>query len=175
MSGTTAPKVSGLKSEGGDALAAGATLRLFWTALSTTVADEYRAEEMLTENADGTKPASPAWISWGRVAAPPFSKGGLTNGLRQIRVVARKAGRDVTGSASDPIAVRVGPVPVPAPAPAPAPTPTPTPAPSPTPTTGTTTTSAGVTPAELRRVGASTAADEVLVVRAGEIVVATRG
>ncbi len=174
MSGTAAPKITGYVVDGATPVAAGANLRTKWNAY--TGADEYRQDGRQVELADGTRPTNPPWGSWGRVTTASFSKGGLGNGVWEARVTARRGGSDIIGSTSDALAVRVGPVPVPVSAPAPATAPAPTPTPSPTPTTGTTTTTpAGVTPAELRRVGASTAADEVLVVRAGEIVVATRG
>lgn len=191
MSGTTA-KITGLVSTGGNALAAGATLQTKWNAPSGAP-DEYRQDGRVVQNADGTRPTNPPWASWGRVTTPAFSKGGLANALYEVRVTARKAGSDLAGSTSDALAVRIGPAP------------TPTPAPAPTYATASDLAAlasrvaalenAGlpakldalaarvtaleneprVTPGQLKRVGASTATEELLVVRGGEIVVATRG
>lgn len=184
MSGTTA-KITGLVSTGGNALAAGATLQTKWN-VPSGAPDEYRQDGRIVQNADGTKPTNPPWASWGRVTTAAFSKGGLGNALYEVRVTARKAGSDLAGSTSDVLTVRIGPAPVTQPAPIPAPTPTPSPAPAPDNATlaarldaltarVTALETERVTPAGLRRVGASTAADELLAVRAGEIVVVTRG
>lgn len=110
MSGSTAAKVTGLASDVGAAVASGAALRFHWTAYPG--ADEYRAE---------ASPDGANWQSWGRVNTTTFSKGGAVDAPWRIRVVARRSGADIAGSASDPITVRVGPVPAAAPAPAPAP------------------------------------------------------
>ena len=168
MSGTVA-KITGFACENGAAVASGTTLRFKWSPYSG-------ADEIQLQGA----PDGVTWQPWHRVAgtATATTKGGVTDGAGwKFRVEARKGGRPIAGSASDPVAVRVGPAPATQPAaPAPAPAPTPSaPAPAPTqpaPAPAAPATSAGVAPAELRRVGASLATDEVLVVRAGEIVAA---
>lgn len=181
MSGTTSPKVSGFTCTSGTAVATGATLAFRWNAYPASAG----AAELQLQ---GSTDSGGTWQPWHRVAATVVSstKGGLPDALWLCRMVARKNGAEMPGSASDPVTVRVGPAPATQPAPAPTPTPTPTPAPAPDNAAlaarldalaarVTAVENAGVKPAELRRVGASTAADEMLAVRAGEIVVATRG
>ena len=188
MSGTT--KITNFVVDGATPIPAGGTLKTKWSVPAGSP-DEYRQDGRQVENADGTKPANPVWASWGRVTTPAFSKGGLPNGVWEARVTARRGGADIAGSTSDTLAVRVGPAPVVQPTPTP--TPTPTPAPAPTyataadlaalasrvaalekaqPATGTTAT-AGVLPADLPRGGGVVTGDATLVVRAGEVVVAT--
>lgn len=173
MSGTTS-KVTGLVCENGSTVPTGTTLRLRWNAYAG--ADEYQLQ--------ASNDAGAVWQAWHRVTTTNTTKGGAADGAWLLRIAARKAGREIAGSASDPVTVRVGPVPVTQPPPAPAPTP------APTPTYATaanlaalaarvaaleTAAANAVLPADLRRVGASTAAEEMVVVRAGEVVVATRG
>lgn len=152
MSGTSAKpaKVTGLSAESA-AVPSGGPIRLRWSGVPAG-ADEVQLEH----SEDGGK----TWGSWGRspdLAA--FSKFGAADGGYSLRIIARKSGSDIAGSASDPVAVRVGPAPAALkPAPPPAPTPAPsTPAPQPTqpaPTNGTA--SPSLPPAELR---SPTAAD----------------
>lgn len=194
MSGTL--KVIGLAVDGTTPIPTGGTLRTKWSPYPN--ATEYRQDGRQVENADGTKPSNPPWASWGRVTTASFSKGGLPDGVWEVRVTARRNGADIAGSTSDTITVRIGP------AAATQPAPTPTPAPAPTYATAADLAAlasrvaalesaglpakldalaarvaaleaAGIRPADLPRVGASTAAEELVVVRAGEIVVATRG
>ncbi len=196
MSGTTTfPKIGGFVCTSGSAVSTGATLSFRWTL--------YPASAGATEiQLQGSPDAGATWQPWHRVAASATSttKGGVTDGPWRFRVVARKSTGEMPGSASDPVAVQVGPVPV-------------TPPPPATPTYATaadlaalaarvdaltarvaaleaaglpakldalaarvtTLEAAGVEPAALKDGGASTAADKVLAVRSGEIVVATRG
>lgn len=192
MSGTTSPKVSGFTCTSGTAVATGATLAFRWNAYPASAG----AAELQLQ---GSTDSGGTWQPWHRVAATVVSstKGGLPDALWLCRIVARKNSAEMPGSASDPVTVRVGPAPVT--------TPTPTYASASDLTAlaarvdalttrvaavenaglpakldalaarVTALEGARVTPAELRRVGASTAADEILAVRAGEIVVATRG
>lgn len=192
MSGTL--KVIGLAVDGTTPIPTGGTLRTKWSPYPN--ATEYRQDGRQIETADGTKPSNPPWASWGRVTTATFSKGGLPDGVHEIRVTARRNGADIAGSTSDTITVRIGPAPVTQP--------TPTPTPAPTYATAADLAAlaarvaalesaglfpkldalaarvaaleaAGIRPADLQRVGVSTAAEELLAVRSGEIVVATRG
>lgn len=194
MSGTTAaPKISGFVVTNGSAVPTGTTLSFKWNLYPSSAG----ATEL---HLQGSNDGGRTYQSWHRppVTATASTKGGVVDGAWLIRLVARKGTVEMPGSASDPVSVRVGPAPVTTPAPAP------TPAPSPTYATAADLAalasrvaaleSAGlpakldaltarvtaleterVTPAQLKRVGASTAADEMLAVRAGEIVVVTRG
>lgn len=181
MSGTVSPKITGFVSTSGSAVATGGTPAFRWNLYPASLG---ATELQLRGSSDGGK----TYQNWHRplVTATSTSKGGLGDALWQFILVARKGTADIAGSASDPVTVRVGPVPVAPSAPTPTPTPTPTPALAPDNATlaarldaltarVTTLETERVTPAGLRRVGASTAADELLAVRAGEIVVVTRG
>lgn len=199
MSGTTVfPKIAGFTCTSGSTVATGATLAFKWNLYPASAG----AAELQLQ---GSTDSGGTWQPWHRVAATVVSstKGGLPDALWLCRIVARKNSAEMPGSASDPVSVRVGPAPVTPPAPTPAPAPTYATAAdlaalasrvdalasrvAALETAGlpakldalaarvTALEGARVTPAELRRVGASTAADEILAVRAGEIVVATRG
>lgn len=192
MSGSVV-KVSGFTCTSGAAVATGATLAFRWNAYPASAG---AAELQLQGSTDN----GATWQAWHRVAATATNstKGGLPDGAWLCRIVARRNSAEMPGSASDPVTVRVGPAPVVQP------TPTPTPAPAPTYATAADLAAlasrvaaiegaampakldalaarvaaleaAGIRPADLPRVGASTAAEEMVVVRAGEIVVATRG
>lgn len=197
MSGTTSPKVSGFTCTSGTAVATGATLAFRWNAYPASAG----AAELQLQ---GSTDSGGTWQPWHRVATTvtTSTKGGLPDALWLCRIVARKNSAEMPGSASDPATVRVGPAPVVQPPPA---SPAPTyataadlaalasrvdalasrvaalenaglPAKLDALTARVTALEgARVTPAELRRGGASTAADEMLAVRAGEIVVVTRG
>lgn len=191
MSGTTAPKISGFTCTSGSAVATGATLAFKWNLYPSSAG---AAELQLQGSTDN----GATWQSWHRVAATvtTSTKGGLPDALWLCRIVARRNSAEMPGSASDPVSVRVGPAPVVQPPP--------TPAPAPTYATAsdlaalasrvaalesaglpakldalaarvTALEAAGIRPADLQRVGVSTAAEELLAVRSGEIVVATRG
>lgn len=193
MSGTTtSPKIGSFACTNGATVATGTTLSFKWNL--------YPASAGATElHLQGSNDGGRTYQSWHRppVTATATTKGGVVDGAWLIRLLARKGTAEMPGSASDPVSVRVGPAPVT--------TPTPTPAPAPSYATAADLAAlasrvaalenAGlpaklealtarvtaleneprVTPAQLRRVGASTAADEMLAVRAGEIVVVTRG
>lgn len=171
MSGSVV-KVSGFTCTSGAAVATGATLAFRWNAYPASAG---AAELQLQGSTDN----GATWQAWHRVAATATNstKGGLPDGAWLCRIVARRNSAEMPGSASDPVTVRVGPAPVVQP--------TPTPTPAPTYATAADLAAlasrvavleaAGIRPADLQRVGTSTAAEELLAVRSGEIVVATRG
>lgn len=189
MSGT-ASKITDFAIENGPVVPSGTTLRARWAAYAGP-ADEIQ----LQGSSDGGRTYQP----YHRVAMPGTSttKGGLPDGAWLLRAVARRGGREILGSASDPVTVRIGPVPASKPAPTPTnpvppalvqpvPTPPPPPPSGPVPSADLAALQArmatleaamlamaapgGITPQDLRDAVAFEAGDQVLVVRGGEIV-----
>ena len=195
MSGTTAPKIASFACTNGAAVPTGTTLGFRWTA--------YPASAGATEiQLQGSNDSGAIWQRWHSVgpSATAVTKGGCPDGAWQFRVVARKSTGDIAGSTSDAVAVRLGPAPATQPAPTYATAsdlaalasrldavaarvgaieaaglPAKFDALAARVSALETANAARVAPADLRRVGASTAADELLAVRGGEIVVVTKG